>query len=378
MSIFSVAHADISSKVIDILKNYDQKNIITNRFGGILYSIRMFCIVINNNRDAHLPKDLVQMHSSKLPQMCFPGSRVEIECNDAHFDLLLSYMYDGALSIPRDQLVGFNNTVVDFGFDRLRREIAEKIVFESDTELLDVFATAIEVNNAEMIETCVKAFTKSYQSIPTDKIVKFAPKVTFEIMGRVLGAEEVHNGSELKIFLMFDEWVGGGSTDEEINCLKEFIRFESISSFDLINTVRQTRILNDLEYIEVMEKKLSQENTTMYVCNANNPIPVGYRIVTDEEFTTDKFRQEFIRHLFSGFESVGDLTATKKKNTYLLTASGKTVELNTKKFSICDMLTKSEKRDEGDFKMINSDWISLSLIDEDTSSEDAYICVKKN
>jgi len=378
MSIFSVAHADIPSKVIDILKNYDPKNIITNCFGGILYSIRMFCIVINNNRDAHLPKDLVQMHSSKLPQMCFPGSRVEIECDDVHFDILLSYMYSGSLDIPRDQLIGFNNTVVDFGFDRLRREIAERIVFESDDELLSVFATAVEVKNAEMIETCTKAFIKSFQSIPTDKIVEFAPKVTFEIMKRVLSAEEVHNGSELKIFLMFDEWVGGGSTDEEMNYLKEFIRFESISSFDLINTVRKTRILNDLEYMSIMEKKLLQGNTTMYVCNVNDPIPVGYRIVTDEEFATKKIRQEFIRHLFSGFESIGDLTADKKINKYLLTASGKTVNLKTRDIDTYDTLGKSEKMDSRNFEAINPDWISLSLVDEGKALKDAYICVKKN
>ena len=374
MSVFQLHHPDIPTKALAILKDCDE---IVNHEHIPCYPIQIFGVCLNNKSYA-LPRQLVKIHSEKLHALLTTGCGItgDEEC----FDLLVSYMYDGLLEIPRNQLVEFNDSVAKMGFDRLVEEIAEKIVFESNDELLIVFEKAIDSDNTTMIETCVKVFVKEFQSIPLDQMTKLVPKFLLSNMDRILGSAEIHNGPELKVFHLLNKWIQTRTGAIDLSRLKKHIRFESIESADLIFIVKPSGVLTDAEYMEIIEKKLIRSDTELkiYVCHVANPIPQGYRIVTDEEFATDKFQQELKWNYFFGFEIIGE-SAPEPKITigYLVTSSRKTVKINYmtegKKWARVDFLRKINSIN---YAIQPDSEIQFCSVKGSDCRNDGYMCVK--
>ena len=359
-----------------ILKNCDTKRIaIHNRIP--CNPIEVFGVSVND-KSHFLPRQLVKIHSEKLHALLTTGCG--ITGDEKCFDLLVSYMYDGLLEIPRNQLVEFNDSVAKMGFDRLVEEIAEKIIFESNDELLVVFEKAIDSSNLRMIETCVKAFVKEFQSIPLDRMKKLVPKLLPHVMDRILGSVEIHNGPELKVFHLLNEWIQTLTGAVDLSGLKKHIRFESIESADLIFIVKPLGILTDAEYMKIMEKKLmgSNAHTSICVCHVNNPIPQGYRVVTDEEFATDKFQQEIKWNYFFGFEIIGEPSSEPKHTiVYLVTSSHKTVKINyMTEGKLWARVSSLRKINSSNYVVPSDSRIQFNFFEATHDAGDAFMCVK--
>jgi len=375
MSVFQVNHPHVALMVSDLFRDYYSK-LPTDCHNNAVYQFCKTYIYIDNKKICSVPTALVEIHFKKHQRayVC-----IYLDCSKTHFDLILNYIYTGVLEIPLDQLIEFNDCVAELGIELLMQEIADKITFGSGKEMLDTFDKAINLNNTFMIETCTKKFIEScscqeiYQTIPIEKISNLIIKFTPEILDRVLaGIKGTYPDSNLDAFIMLDAWSKSVSKTNLDN-LKKHIRFDLLKPKDLIQIVKPSGILTDQEYMAIMEAKLmnSQICRQIYLCNVRNAIPEGYRIVTDEEFSTNEFHQELMWNYMNGFECIDDLVIDNK---YLVTASRKTVMINGKK---CDgnIILGQFKKDSLSVKLPSKE-IPLSSHDAAQSHEDAYMCVK--
>ena len=377
MSVFQVSHPDVPVKVASLFKKFDPS--VDTKVSG-LYLFRMVDIIINKEKVFHLPKDTVHTFFKKVcVVLATPYLRAEVNCDAVHFNLIMDYIYTGSLEIPTGQLIEFNESVTKLGVESLMQEIAGRIEFGSMNEMIDAFDNAIALGNTFMTETCVKKFIESaretFLTVDTKKIYDLIQKFPLEMLNRVLAGIKPYSICALDAFQMLNQWAKINlPMDSELAKLKKHIRFDSIKPTDLVTIVKPACLITDQEYMAIMEAKLMDMklHKQIYLCNVRSPIPEGYRMVTDEEALTKEFQKNFIWNYVNGFEFISDSIS---KNGFILTSSGKTVEISKGEYHGC-VLCNHIKENDSKTIGVPEKMIQLSLYTYAHNSTDSYMYVR--
>jgi len=352
---------------------------------SIIYRIIIGKYGTDNNHFIH--EKIIELHSKNFYAMLAESGRTRTHFLNADdfdkFALIRNYMYMGKLEIPRNQLVAFNDFVTFLQLDTLMADIAANIVFESTDELLLVLKKAIRTENSFMVDTSFGKLIETFKTIPIEKVLDLVPIFSFVMIEKLLKTEGIHLDSATEVnlafvlskFLSIDPFAFGLTCE---------IKFDLINIHDLVTKIKPLNLLKDAEYIYLLEAKglalfmppkslpLTPIYDKLYVCNLRGPLPDVYRIITDEEFTTDKFKNFFIGYLNKPFETIGFVT----KNRYLLTASNKNIGCNGDLMRLNESTNKNMSFTIGCAKSY-TDASQLYLRVSMNAHSDAYLCVMK-
>jgi len=338
-----------------------------------------------------LHSDIVSLHSEKFYLTIRPENkwtRIPYELqttNPEIFSQVKRFVYVGELEIPRDQLAELNDIVTMLHIVTLQKDIAANITFESTTELLDFYKKAIKTDNQHMRMTCVSQFVKSFGTISIEKLLQFVQNLPYTNLKEIMQDKSIHTGSdsEINLAMMLAKWCEyfnlNSQTCLAVSELKGLIQFELITPSDLLGQIRPLGLLTNAEYVPLLEKIIVQQCQSkdrsnsdfiqFYLCNITEAIPNGYRVVTDEEFLTEKFRIHFFEQAKQGIKSL-----SQSNNLFAVTNSGKTivcVESGVLVLSINNRCSYSIKLFENSKSCPN---IYLQMYQY--SASDGYLCVK--